>query len=363
MNRKLLAALLVLTAGSAVLFADEVPDQDLDVPYEPSHPKVVQGMLRAGQVKAGDVLFDLGCGDGRIVIAAAKLGATAHGIDIDEQRLREARERAQAEGVTARATFSREDIFKTDLSRATVVTMYLLDEINLRMRPLLFRMLKPGTRIVTHAFNMSDWQPDETIVNDRARDKKIMFWRIPAAAGGVWTSPDGKVTLELRQKFQVLSGKIRANGKEGVLAGRLDGKALTLKTAAGSPVNAQISGTVEGNEIQVQIPGILPRGVLKSSMPSIEGSWKIEVKNNAQLSGTLKLTRSGGQYRAEFAADKSYEIYDLYVWGTSVYFRVPVFGEESNAIYSGSLGPQGGSGEVGNELASFGTAWTAVKQR
>jgi hypothetical protein len=364
MNRKLIATSIALLAFAAAgLFADEVPDQDLDVPYEPSHPKVVQGMLQAGQVKAGDVLFDLGCGDGRIVIAAAKLGATAHGIDIDEQRLQEARERAVAEGVTGRATFSKEDIFKTDLSRATVVTMYLLDEINLKMRPLLFRMLKPGTRIVTHAFNMNDWQPDQTIINDRARDKKIMFWRIPAAAGGTWTSPDGKVTVELRQRFQTITGKLRYANKEAVLVGRMDGKAVSLKTGPGSAINTQLSGTIEGSEMQVSIPGVLPKGTLRLSSAPLEGEWKIDVKGNDSLTGKLKLTRTQGRYTAEFTADKKYEIYDLYVWGSSVYFRVPVYGDESFAIYHGNLGPDGGSGEVGNETASFGKAWTAVKTR
>lgn len=364
MNRKIRSVSLALLAFAAVsLFADEVPEQDLDVPYEPSHPKVVQGMLQAGQVKAGDVLFDLGCGDGRIVIAAAKLGATAHGIDIDEQRLQEARERAAAEGVTNRATFSKEDIFKTDLSRATVVTMYLLDEINLRMRPLLFRMLKPGTRIVTHAFNMNDWQPDQTIINDRARDKKIMFWRIPAAAGGTWTSPDGKVTVELRQRFQTVTGKLRYANKEAILAGRLDGKTIALKTAAGSAIQTMINGTIEGSEMRVNIPGVLPAGALKLTSAPLEGEWKIEVKGNDTLTGKLRLSRTQGGYTAEFSGDKKYEIYDLYVWGSSVYFRVPVYGEESYAIYHGNLGPEGGSGEVGNETASFGKSWTATKSR
>jgi len=365
MNRKIIPAVfaLVACAAAASLLADEVPDQDLDVPYEPSHPKVVQGMLQAGRVQAGDVLFDLGCGDGRIVIAAAKLGAVAHGIDIDEQRLIEARERAQAEGVTSRATFSKEDIFKTDLSRATVVTMYLLDEINLKMRPLLFRMLKPGTRIVTHAFNMNDWQPDQTITNDRARDKKIMFWLIPASAGGTWTSADGKITLEVRQRFQMLTGKIRAGNKEAALAGRMDGKAISMKTAGGAAITAQINGTIDGSEMQVSIPGLMPRGAMKLTSAPLEGEWTIDVKGNSNLTGKLRLTRSGKNYTAEFNGDKRYEIYDLYVWGSSVYFRVPVYGEDSYAIYHGNLGPEGGSGEVGNEQASFGKAWTAVKSR
>ncbi|MCE9596850.1 MAG: class I SAM-dependent methyltransferase [Spirochaetia bacterium] len=126
--------LLLFILASTGLFSDEKADQDLDVPYEPSHPKVVEAMLNAGQVTAKDVLYDLGCGDGRIVIAAAKKGATAIGADVDEERLIEARELAKAAGVEGRTKFLREDIFKTDISPATIVTMYLLDEVNLQMR-------------------------------------------------------------------------------------------------------------------------------------------------------------------------------------------------------------------------------------
>lgn len=155
-----------------------------DVIYVPTPPEVVEAMLKVAGVGKDDILYDLGSGDGRIpVTAVQKYGVKrAVGIDIDPQRIKEANDNAKTAGVTDRVTFRNEDLFETNFSEATVVTLYLLDSLNEKLRPKLLRDLKPGTRIVSHAFRMGDWQPEKTLeVNGRT----IHFWTIPAkgAAG------------------------------------------------------------------------------------------------------------------------------------------------------------------------------------
>jgi hypothetical protein len=160
------------------------PPRTPDVIYVPTPPEVVAAMLKVAEVKKGDVLYDLGSGDGRIVITAARdLGVRGVGIDIDPKRIEEANENAKKEGVTDRVKFLQQDLFESDFSEATVVTLYLLPSLNLKLRPKLMKELKPGTRIVSHSFDMGDWKPEKTIdVNGRM----VYFWTIPAngAAGG-----------------------------------------------------------------------------------------------------------------------------------------------------------------------------------
>jgi 2-polyprenyl-3-methyl-5-hydroxy-6-metoxy-1,4-benzoquinol methylase len=147
-----------------------------DVPYVPTPHAVVDKMLEVAQVGPNDVVYDLGCGDGRIVIAAAKKGARGVGIDIDEQRIREAKSNAAAAGVADRVQFRQEDLFKTDFREATVVTMYLLTSVNMRLRPRLLAELKPGTRIVSHAFDLGDWKPLET---HKVGSSTVYYWVVP----------------------------------------------------------------------------------------------------------------------------------------------------------------------------------------
>ena len=149
-----------------------------DVHFVPTPQEVVDEMLKMAEVKKGDVIYDLGSGDGRIVITAAKkFGTRGVGIDIDPQRIKEAEQNAQAAGVANLVKFRNEDLFTAKISEATVVTLYLLDTLNEKLRPKLWRELKPGTRIVSHAFRMGDWPPEKTAdVNGR----QIYFWRVPA---------------------------------------------------------------------------------------------------------------------------------------------------------------------------------------
>jgi precorrin-6B methylase 2 len=151
-----------------------------DVIYVPTPPEVVAEMLRMAKVKTGDVLYDLGSGDGRIpIMAARKYGIRAVGIDIDPKRIVEANENARIAGVTDKVRFIQGDLFQADISEATVVTLYLLESLNVKLRPKLLRELRPGTRIVSHAFRMGDWQPEkEAEVNGNM----IYFWTVPVKA-------------------------------------------------------------------------------------------------------------------------------------------------------------------------------------
>ncbi|HEV2763660.1 MAG TPA: class I SAM-dependent methyltransferase [Pyrinomonadaceae bacterium] len=153
-----------------------------DVPYVPTPEPVVNEMLSLAKVSKGDVVYDLGCGDGRLVITAVKkFGARKGvGVDIDPVRVRESNENAQKAGVTDRVKFVEQDLFETDFSEATVVTLYLLPDVNLRLRPKLLKELKPGTRIVSHAFDMGDWKP-EKVVTVEPGGQTIYFWTVPAS--------------------------------------------------------------------------------------------------------------------------------------------------------------------------------------
>ena len=153
-----------------------------DVVYVPTPEAVVTTMMQLANVKPGDVVYDLGSGDGRIVITAIqKYGAKKGiGIDIDPERIKEAQANATKAGVSDRVTFQQQDLFKTDFSEATVVTLYLLPELNVKLRPQLFKQLKPGTRIVSHDFDMGDWKPEKTVkVKGPSREHTVFFWRIP----------------------------------------------------------------------------------------------------------------------------------------------------------------------------------------
>jgi len=149
----------------------------LDVPYVPSPNPVVEGMLKLAGVQAGDTVYDLGCGDGRIVITAAKTyGARGVGVDINPERIEEARTNAKSAKVDDKVKFEENDLFKANISNATVVTLYLLPDVNARLKPKLLKELKPGTRIVSHSFDMGDWKPEKQEVIE---GRNIYLWTVP----------------------------------------------------------------------------------------------------------------------------------------------------------------------------------------
>ena len=227
-----------------------------DVIWIPTPDALVTRMLRMGGVTPSDYVIDLGSGDGKIVIAAARAGAQGLGIEYNPDMVEFARRQAQAAGVAERARFEKADIFASDFSRATVITMYLLPHLNLKLRPRLMA-LKPGTRIVTHAFDMGHWEPDET---SRAGSATACLWLVPANVGGKWElrfaqdRGEAVATLELTQQFQNFRGdadfgEFSTSLREPKVVGERMRFALTdadghLRRFDGAVAGDQISGTV-----------------------------------------------------------------------------------------------------------------------
>ena len=208
---------LPFTEDSGAEFADE--SEKFDVPYVPTPMKVVNAMLKLASVGPNDFLIDLGSGDGRIVITAAKkLGVRGFGVDLNEDLVKLSKQYAKYEGVTDRAAFYVQDIFMTDLSKADVITMYLLQEVNLKLRPKLLIDLRPGTRVVSHDWHMGDWRPDNSMIieyqtKDGDREESVLYhWIIPAEVAGRWRwslpMPGGEQTFDLAldQHFQDIAG-------------------------------------------------------------------------------------------------------------------------------------------------------------
>lgn len=250
----------------AVATALPVAAQEPRVPYVPTPQAVVDRMLEIAGVGGNDYLIDLGSGDGRIVITAAKkFGTRGFGVDIDPERVEESNENAQRAGVANRVAFYQRDLFETNLTEATVITMYLLPQVNLELRPKLLA-LKPGTRIVSHDFSMDTWRPDQHVVM-RTSDKfggsggesDIYFWIVPAQVAGrwKWTSvvAGKELTYEviLRQRYQVLSGTARVAGRTVKLDGaQVQGDELHLKFAVdvdGTHLVHTLAGKVYGDDI------------------------------------------------------------------------------------------------------------------
>ncbi|MFN7087249.1 MAG: SAM-dependent methyltransferase [Burkholderiales bacterium] len=236
------------------------------MPYVPTPQQVVERMLEIAEVSHGDYLVDLGSGDGRIVITAAKkYGARGFGVDLNPQRIAEAHANARQAGVADRVAFYPRDLFDTDLSQATVITMYLLPRVNLELRPKLLD-LKPGTRIVSHDFSMDDWKAD---VHERLRvgdkyggaggDSDIYFWVVPARVAGSWRwqlTIAGKshvYEMTLDQKFQEISGTVKSGGRSvKLLNPQLRGDRIGFGFTAeidGAPLKHEFSGRVEGGAL------------------------------------------------------------------------------------------------------------------
>jgi SAM-dependent methyltransferase len=190
-----------------------VSERDLEAPYVPTPPEVVEAMLDLAQLGTDDLLIDLGSGDGRIPIAAARRGARALGVDIDSARVSQAVLNARMAELETRALFRTQDLFQTPIREASVIALYLMPDLNMRLRPRLLTELRPGARVVSHAFDMGDWRPDAHEVVD---GRNIYFWVVPAEVAGRWTltDPDGSVmTLDLDQRFQEVSGMLTRNGQ------------------------------------------------------------------------------------------------------------------------------------------------------
>ena len=217
----------------------------MDVPFVTTPPAVSEAMLTIAGVGKQDYVIDLGSGDGRIVILAAKkFGARGLGVEIDPRLVKKSREYARRAGVADRAEFRNQDLFLTDLARASVITMYLLPDVNLALRPKLLA-LKPGTRVVSHDWDMGDWPPDaelrvpapeKTLGLDRT--SRVMLWKVPALVDGRWCSrAHAALTLTLRQRYQHVEGEV-TGARTFTFSGRLDGVRLQAEGAG----EAQLRG-------------------------------------------------------------------------------------------------------------------------
>lgn len=230
-----------------------------DVPYVPTPQETVDEMLRLAQVSRDDLVYDLGSGDGRIVITAAKKhGARGVGIDIDPTRIEEANENARAAGVTNKVKFIQGDLFNADLRQATAVTLYLLRSVNLRLRPKLLAELRPGTPVVSHDFDMGEWAPDD---HKRVGDDDIYLWIVPAQIDGKWQWKDAsgrEIAATIEQAFQTFTGTALANGDRfNIRNGRIGGEDvsfdLVLAGDATAPVLERYSGKLTNGAMRGRI--------------------------------------------------------------------------------------------------------------
>jgi hypothetical protein len=206
--------MLASIAAAAWFSATAVTAQPrLDVPYVPTPQEVVDRMLQVGRVRTGEFHIDLGSGDGRIAVtSAAKHGARSLGVDLNPVRLEEARANAKKAGVSDRARFEQRNLFETDLARADNLTMYLLPSVNLQLRPKILSDMWPGTRIVSHAFDMGDWQPDhkESVIG-----RTVYLWVVPGRVEGRWNVEGSHTfTVNIQQKYQQISGTADIGGRQ-----------------------------------------------------------------------------------------------------------------------------------------------------
>jgi SAM-dependent methyltransferase len=238
----IMAALFCLPAAYPQQYEPSIGQEGKDVIWVPTPDALVDEMLNLAKVTSDDFVIDLGSGDGRIVIAAAKRGARAVGIEYNPDMVELSKHSAEKAGVSDKAGFEKADLFATDLSKATVITMYLLPSLNLKLRPTILD-LKPGTRIVAHAFNMGDWHYDKTVERE---GRTAYLWIVPAKVAGIWSFAPGSTELKLTQEFQELQGTLNANGKEiPVKNGKLDGTRITFSCG-----DETYSGTVDGKSIE-----------------------------------------------------------------------------------------------------------------
>jgi len=258
-SRGWMAIVVLMVAGSVSLqaqqaqqaqqvkpFQPEVGQSGKDVVWVPTPQALVDKMLDMAKVTPSDFLMDLGSGDGRTVITAAKRGARALGIEYNPDMVDLSIANAAKEGVSDRAKFMKADLFETDFSQATVITLFLLPDINLKLRPKILEM-KPGTRVVSNSFSMGEWEADETATVEEGCTSwcTALFWVVPAKVAGKWRLGNGELTLT--QEFQMLQGSLAMNGKSLLISdARMRGDQITF-TAGGSVYTGRLkAGTMAG---------------------------------------------------------------------------------------------------------------------
>jgi len=259
---------LIVSLAAAVAFAQDKPasgdfqpevgQSGKDVVWVPTPQSLVNKMLDLAKVTPADFVIDLGSGDGRTVITAAKRGTRALGIEYNPEMVALSQRNAAKEGVTDKAAFMKADLFESDFSKATVITMFLLPDINLKLRPKILD-LKPGTRIVSNSFTMGEWQHDRSVQATESEGCQsyctAYLWIVPAKVDGKWKLPEGELTL--KQSFQMITGTLTAGGKSTPIKGRLSGDQITFKAG-----NTEYRGRVAADDI---------RGTVKAG--SGAGEW------------------------------------------------------------------------------------------
>lgn len=252
MSRRITRSSLLLIAAAAVVLTAprDASAQELDVPYVPTPTEVVSTMLELTEPTPQDSLYDLGSGDGRIVITAAeRYGTPGIGVELDSGRVATARQNAREAGVQDLVRFIRGDLFDVDVSNASIVTLYLLPSVNRELRPKLLRQLEPGSRVVSHDFDMGAWEADSIVrvPEENGGRSTAYFWKIPAHVAGTWTvtAPDGReVSLEIDQKYQELRGRA-ADGGSSVGQASIDGAEIRFELG-----DTSYTGTVDGDRMQ-----------------------------------------------------------------------------------------------------------------
>lgn len=386
------ATLVSIVVLMAPLRADK-NQGNINDPFEPTPPQVVDDMLRFAGVTASDYVFDLGCGDGRIVIAAAKnFGAKAFGVDLDPQRIEECKEGAEAAAVTDKATFKLGSYFDVDLGPATVLATYLLAETNLQLRPKYFRELRPGARLVSHCFDMADWKADKIESSPKAREQRILYWVIPAPVGGQWgwtdktESGEAQFRLDLEQKFQTVTGDLTAGktARRAIRSATINGKQFQFCAVADGKkaVNVTYKGVVDGDTIR----GIQKREgggnggerewVARREPLDIAGTWRVTVQASPEpLDGLVRIARKDGALQAVYVRDNPTTetlLATWIAWGNSIYFELPPAraaddgggGDDGRGpVFSGVLSAQDGRGRVTRNGWPSSPVWTAKKEK
>ena len=282
--KKALSVLLVL---SLVLVSGTILGQQYDVPFVPTPYEVVTEMLKMADVNKNDVLYDLGCGDGRIVIMAAeKIGCRGVGVDINPVRIEESTENAVKAKVTDRVRFIEQNLFDVDISEATVVTLYLLSNVNLKLRPKLLRDLRPGTRVVSHNYSMGEWEPEKSTELAAGWDNhSVFFWIVPANVSGKWEwmMPSGKeqkhCVLTFNQYFQNVMGIARVDGEE---------VSLRDVKLTGDKLQFTMDQNVDGKTVSMYFEGTANDNALNGTAVTVTGANKNNITWNAKRDPSTK---------------------------------------------------------------------------
>ena len=276
--------LALVVAGLWVSACAQSQAKKPDVEYVPTPHKVVGEMLQLLAVKPTDIVYDLGCGDGRVVITAAKrYKARGVGIDIDPQRIRESRANARRAGVANRVKFLQQDLFETEIREASVIALYLLPELNRKLRPKLLSDLRPGTRVASHDFDMGDWNPDRVIyVQGPTYEHTVYYWVIPANVDGAWQmsvpTPTGerRYLLRIQQQFQEVRGTVSAEG-EAIL--------ISNATLTGDHLRFTLTTGIQGEETRMSFDGRVNSDAMHGSVELQGGALAGRFDWSAQRDG------------------------------------------------------------------------------